>query len=74
MICDNRVIQYVPRGFSCVAITLKCGNTSIHGNPLYCDTCEAKFAQRGYAAHECQHGKDMSNEGAFCEACEFGDE
>jgi hypothetical protein len=74
MICDNKVSQYVPKGWDYVEVTLKCGNTSIHGTPLYCEQCEAKFAHRGYAAHECRHGRDMSHEGAFCGACEFGDE
>jgi hypothetical protein len=71
MICDNEVVQYVPKGWDYKAVTLKCGNTSIHGTPLYCDECEAKFAKRGYAAHECRHGTDMSREGSFCSACEF---
>jgi len=74
MICDNKVSQWVPKGWDYVEVVLKCGNTSIRGTPLYCEECESEFHKRGYAAHECRHGKDMSHEGSFCSACEFGDE
>lgn len=74
MACQNEVIQTVPKGFSYKEIKMKCGNTSIHGTPLYCDECNARFKKRGYAAHQCRHGKDMTEEGSFCNACEFGDE
>jgi hypothetical protein len=72
--CDNEVIQYVPKGWDYKAITMRCGNTSIRGTPLYCDECEAKHRKAGHRPYECKHGKDMTPEGAFCAACEFGDE
>lgn len=72
--CNNTLIQYVPKGWDYKGIKMRCGSTSIHGTALYCEQCEAKFAKRGYAAHQCRHGRDMTNEGAFCPACEFGED
>lgn len=69
--CSNTVSQYVTKGWGYKEVVMKCGSTSIHGTPLYCGECETKFANRGYAAHECRHGVGM---GRFCSACEFGDE
>jgi hypothetical protein len=73
MICNNTLVQYVPSGWDYKAITMACGSTSIHGDPLYCEACEERFNARGYAPHQCRHGKDMTPEGAFCSACEFGE-
>lgn len=57
--CNNTVEQYVPRGYDYVAVTMKCGNTSIHGTTLYCDSCESINARQGHKKHECKHGIDL---------------
>jgi hypothetical protein len=72
--CNNTLIQYVPNGWGHNAIRMRCGSTSIHGTTLYCDQCEDMFSRRGYSAHQCRHGKDMTREGSLCIACEFDDE
>lgn len=71
--CLNKVEQYVPRGLDYVAVTMKCGNTSIHGEPLFCESCDEDNRVKGHLPHECVHGKDMRPEGAFCMPCEYGE-
>lgn len=40
--CENKVIQYVPRGFDVRAVESKCGSTGIRGQVLLCEECEYK--------------------------------
>lgn len=70
--CNNKIEQYVPRGYDYVAVTMKCGNTGIHGEPLFCESCEEDNRSKGHLPHECKHGKDMRPEGAYCVTCEEG--
>ena len=72
MTCNNSVDQTVPSGLDYKIVTMKCGNTSIHGEPLYCDECSARFEKRGRLPYQCAHGMDMRPEGSVCMACEFG--
>ena len=74
VMCNNKVSQTVPSGWDYKVVELKCGSTSIYGDPLYCAECEAKYERRGYLPYQCPHGKDMRDEGSFCAACEFGDD
>ena len=74
--CLNKVEQYVPRGYDYVAVTMKCGDTSIHGTPLYCEPCDEANDIRGHAAHQCKHGRDLYPEDGRdinCFQCEIGD-
>ena len=70
--CTNKVDQTVPSGFDYKIVEMQCGNTSIYGEPLYCESCDKKHKSAGHLPHECSHGHDMRPEGAFCNACEYG--
>lgn len=46
--CDNKVIQYIPRGWDYREDVQTCGNTGYNGERLICDECQAnadKMAQ-----------------------------
>jgi len=72
--CRKPVEQLVPKGHSHKIVTMKCGDTGIYGDPLYCPECNAKWDARKYLPYECKHGVDMRPEGAFCSSCEYGDD
>jgi len=65
MVCENKVEQWVSRGFHGKMIELPCGSTGIHGEELRCNTCEAK----GRPWYICRHGRDTSD--WCCELCEM---
>lgn len=44
--CENKVIQYVPRGYDYRAVESRCGSTGIHGQRLLCDACQSNSAVR----------------------------
>ena len=71
--CDNRVDQIVPKGWDYKTVSMKCGNTSIHGRTLLCESCNEERARKkmpepGY----CRHGVRISEYDCDCFACEMG--
>jgi len=38
--CKQHVTQYVPKGYGCEARIMTCGDTSIHGTRLTCESCQ----------------------------------
>ena len=41
MKCQNKVPQYIPRGYSYKEVWSPCGATGIHGEWLICEECES---------------------------------
>ena len=41
--CNKELQVYVERGYTYKEITVRCGNTSPHGNPWLCDACAKKL-------------------------------
>ena len=39
--CNNKVSQFVPSGYSYKSIEMKCGETSVEGERLICRDCES---------------------------------
>jgi len=77
--CNNKVIQYVPKGYGYKEVTMKCGSTSIHGTPLYCDECEKRYEKqypqgyRNVPGDICKHGHyvgDAYGPDYMCPICE----
>jgi hypothetical protein len=68
--CDNKVIQYVPKGLDYKAVVMKCGNTDIHGGTLLCDKpgCDNTNGH-GQPWYICPHGNDVSE--YDCGRCEM---
>jgi hypothetical protein len=62
MSCTNMIEQVVPRGYDYRVITQKCGTTSIHGEPQYCDECERAHRKQGHRPNECEHGYNIWDE------------
>jgi hypothetical protein len=55
--CENKVGQMVPKGYDYKEVFLRCGSTSLQGDPLECGECRKKRTQAnrpppGY----CRHG------------------
>jgi hypothetical protein len=84
MRCENKVTQYVLRGFGYKAVEMRCGSTSVHGDVLLCDECAWK-AKRQYPqgwknspGDTCRHGTYLGchedNDERLCGRCEAGDE
>lgn len=72
--CDNKVSQWVASGYSHKEVVMQCGSTSVYGETLLCDECEAeveagKKARPGY----CKHGVAISEYDCDCIRCELGD-
>ena len=40
MSCKNKVIQYVESGYTMREVEMRCGNTGVHGEALWCESCE----------------------------------
>jgi len=74
MKCPNEIVQFVPTQYDYKQVKGKCGQTGITGDPVYCDSCNAKHKKSKRKPYECSHGVDMRNEGSMCMRCEFGDE
>jgi hypothetical protein len=68
--CNNKVIQYVPKGYDYKAIEMKCGQTDINGGTLLCDSpnCSNKN-DSGQAWYICKHGNNVSE--YDCGLCEI---
>ena len=82
MRCENKVSQFVPRGYEYKEIFTRCGSTGIHGQELLCDDCEARMAKaypqgwRETPGDTCVHGYYVGDAGGpdnMCPACEAGD-
>lgn len=67
--CKNKMIQYVPRGYDYKAVEMTCGNTGIYGEPIYCESCEAKHEKAGHAPHQCRHGRNLVDDEGNDEIC-----
>ena len=80
--CENKVTQYVPKGYGYKAVEMRCGGTSIHGDVLLCEGCVEKqrcqYPQgwRNSPGDTCQHGTYMGchedNDEVMCGQCEAG--
>ena len=79
MYCKNRVDQWVPSGWHGKNVSMPCGSTSIHGTPLYCDSClerqEKQYPQgwRDVPGDLCKHGNyvgDAHGPDYMCGECE----
>jgi hypothetical protein len=46
--CGKKIEVAVERGFTFKEITVRCGNTSPHGSPWLCDSCEKKEGHRDW--------------------------
>ena len=83
MSCNNRVSQFIQKGWDYKEIKLRCGSTSIHGTTLLCESCEEKSTQRYPKGWKntpgdcCKHGVYLGchedNDERLCELCEMGD-
>jgi hypothetical protein len=66
MKCSNSVIQVVPTRYDYKEVKMKCGDTSIHGEPLLCDHCLDKNERPWWL---CKHGRDLSENEMACPNC-----
>lgn len=77
MRCSNPVDQLVPKGpyGDYKTVTMKCGQTSIHGDPLECEECAIKRKRKnGPPPGYCKHGVFINTDHDIpCGACEFGE-
>ena len=65
--CGRKMEQVVETRYSAKVVPAKCGQTSIYGTELRCETCSNKRPW-----YICEHGFDSSNEG-LCGPCEMGE-
>jgi len=40
--CENKVEQIIPTRYSAKVLQMRCGSTSIYGEPLYCEACQKR--------------------------------
>jgi len=73
--CENKVHQMVPRGYDYKEVIMRCGQTSIHGDPLECSECRAKRkAANKPPPGYCRHGVFINTDHDIpCSRCEFGE-
>lgn len=82
MACQNKVDQFVQRGWEIRKIEMRCGSTSVHGDVLLCPSCEWA-ARRNYPqgwrytpGDICKHGNYVGDAGGpdyLCGQCEAGE-
>ena len=47
--CNNKIVQYVPTKYDVKAVEGVCGQTGIHGDPVYCQPCLKQGAAKAFA-------------------------
>lgn len=79
--CDNKVTQFVPRGYGFKEIESRCGSIGINGNNLMCDECLERYSKKypqGWKeipGDVCVHGNYVGNDNGvdyMCGECEMG--
>jgi len=71
--CENKVAQTVPSGWDYKTVLLRCGSTSVHGDPLECDECRAARKDKPRPGY-CKHGVFINTDRDIpCGRCEMGD-
>lgn len=55
--CGKKMEVDVPRGYSYRTITVRCGNTSPHGDPWQCEKCEKINAGRDWRREAAEAGE-----------------
>lgn len=76
MNCNNKAEQTVPSGFDYKVIEVNCGSTGIHGDAIYCNSCNDRFENSNRHPDYCKHGTYLYPEhggDAMCFACEQGE-
>lgn len=46
--CGKQTTQVVPTRFSSKIVKASCGQTGIYGDPVFCDECAPKYADRNW--------------------------
>jgi len=78
--CDNKVIQFIPRGYGYREVESKCGSTGFNGEALMCDECFEKYSKeypqgwKEVPGDVCKHGNYVGNDNGIdyiCGECEM---
>jgi len=73
--CENEVTQTVPSGYDYKTVVMRCGQTSVNGDPLECHDCyKARVAANKPPPGYCRHGRFINTSHDIpCAACEIGE-
>ncbi len=52
MSCTNKITQTVPSGWDYKEVEGRCGQTGIHGQPVFCQKCIADGAEKKHQQRE----------------------
>lgn len=55
--CGKMTEQVVPTKFSSKIVPIRCGDTGIHGDPVFCDICAPKYADRDWRREAEENGE-----------------
>lgn len=60
--CRKEMQVWVPRGWDYREITVRCGETSPHGDPWLCDECAERYAGRDWRREAIEAGETWGEE------------
>lgn len=60
--CGKPTTQTVPTRFSYKIVAAKCGQTGIHGDPVFCEDCAPKYADRNWRQEAEENGEQYDEE------------
>lgn len=68
--CENKVSQFVPRGFDYKEVFTPCGSTGIHGQRLLCEQCAN---DENLAEELKRHDENMAADNAWLASAGWGE-
>ena len=79
MRCNNKVSQFIPRGYDYKEVEYTCGSTGIYGDAVMCHDCEdkieaGKMNRPGYCRHGTRLMDSTDHYDITCSRCEYGDD
>jgi hypothetical protein len=60
--CGTAIEQVIPTKYSAKIVPAKCGQTGIHGAPIFCEACEKLNAGRNWRREVIEAGENFDDE------------
>ena len=55
--CKKKITQIVPTKYSYREVPAVCGQTGIHGDPIFCEKCEELYSDRNWEQEALENGE-----------------